>query len=260
LRQKLHQEELKKTLVQAEWENEEDRLQEKFQLSYQEASLLPPVNLSRREMKNTLAGLSKEIEELGQVNLGAIEEYAEVSQRYDFLQEQRGDLTAAKQSLDQVIADMDKIMASRFRNAFGQLNLEFAKSFARLFDGGNAELVLSDPQDILATGVELSVHPPGKKVSNYNLLSGGEKALIGIALMFAIMAVRPSPFCLLDEVDAALDEANVERFANYLVDLAAKTQFLMISHRQGTMEVSSSLWGVTMEEEGVSKLVSVRLN
>lgn len=260
LRQKLHQEELKKTLAQAEWENEEERLQEKFQLSYQEASLLPPVNLSRREMKNSLADLAREIEELGQVNLGAIEEYAEVSQRYDFLTEQRGDLTEAKQSLDQVIADMDKIMASRFRNAFARLNQEFAKSFARLFDGGNAELILSDPQDILATGVELSVHPPGKKVSNYNLLSGGEKALIGIALMFAIMAVRPSPFCLLDEVDAALDEANVERFANYLVDLAAKTQFLMISHRQGTMEVSSSLWGVTMEEEGVSKLVSVRLN
>ena len=132
-------------------------------------------------------------------------------------------------------------------------------SFRRLFGGGEAALVMSDPADPLTTGVELKVELPGKKVGNYSLLSGGEQALIGIALMFATLEVRPTPFCVMDEVDAALDEANIDRFTAYLRDKAAGSQFVMISHRQSTMEAASALWGVTMEEEGVSKIISVRL-
>ena len=151
-------------------------------------------------------------------------------------------------------------MAARFQETFLQLSQAFHDSFHRLFGGGEASLYLSEPESILETGVEISVHPPGKKVANYNLLSGGEKSLIGIALMFATLAVRPTPFCFMDEVDAALDEANIDRFTAYLREKSTDTQFVMISHRQGTMEAASALWGVTMEEEGVSKILGVKLS
>ena len=201
----------------------------------------------------------KEMAALGEINPGSIAEYKEVSERYAFLTGQRDDMVEAKANLNSVIAEMDGIMTGRFRDAFRRLSLAFDGSFRRLFGGGAAALVMSEPEEPLTTGVELRVDLPGKRVANYNLLSGGEKSLIGIALMFAMLEVRQVPFCIMDEVDAALDEANIDRFTAYLRDKAESSQFVMISHRQTTMEAANALWGVTMEEEGVSKVISVRL-
>ncbi len=259
--QQAHEQEIKKARLEAEWQNEEEKLKEKFQLTFEEAKAAWEDNgLSKTAMAGQLSQANREINALGAVNIGAIEEYAEVNKRHGFLKEQSQDLWDAKGSLEQVIGEMDSIMSSRFKSTFNKLSEEFNKAFVRLFNGGEAALVLTEPADILETGVELLVKLPGKKVSNYNLLSGGEKALCGIALMFAILAVRPTPFCVMDEVDSALDEANIQRFGEYLRQLSQNTQIVMISHRQGTMEIASSLWGITMEEEGVSKIISVRLN
>ena len=258
-REQLHQQELKKERMEADCENERTKLTEQFNMTLEEAAACPQAEGSRTALATRLQQLKREMADLEPVNLGAIEEYREVTERHQFLNSQREDLLQARQQLDTVITEMDTIMSSRFRKAFNQLSEEFNKSFSRLFGGGQAALVLTEPELILETGVDISVALPGKKISNYNLLSGGEKVLIGIALMFAVMAVRPSPFILMDEVDAALDEANIDRFTAYLRELAQRSQCMMISHRQSTMEAADSLWGVTMEEEGVSKLISVRL-
>lgn len=256
----LHLQEVKQAKLETEWENETAKLQENFQLTYEEAALRAPQEISRREATGRLRELRRNIAALGPVNMGAIAEYAEVKERYEFLTAQREDLLAARKSLDKVIREMDSIMNRRFQETFYRVSEEFNKVFNRLFGGGKASLSLTDPENLLETGVELLVEPPGKKLTNYNLLSGGEKALIGISLMFGIFQVRPSPLCVLDEVDAALDEANVDRFGEYLQELSRHTQFLLISHRQGTMEAAQALWGVTMEEEGISKVVSVKLS
>lgn len=260
LREQLHQLEVRKARMESDCQNEQNKLEEQFSLTLAEARLKPQLEGSRTALVTRLNQLKREMHTLGTVNLAAIEEYAEVDERYRFLIEQRTDLLAARAQLDQVIAEMDRIMSSRFKNAYLRLSEEFGIAFRRLFAGGAAELILTEPDNILETGVEISVSPPGKKIANYNLLSGGEKALVGIALMFAVLAVRPSPFCVMDEVDAALDEANIDRFTDYVRELAQHGQFVLISHRQGTMEAADTLWGVTMEEEGVSKLISVRLN
>ena len=261
----IHELEIKKTRAEADFDNEQGKLNERFGLNYDQAVGVAAEGkqelrgLSRREISLRLGRTRRDLTELGPVNQGAITEYEEVRERYGFLTVQRDDLVEAKAALDKVITEMDGIMTSRFRASFRRLSEEFSKSFSRLFGGGSAELIMTEPDNLLETGIELVVNIPGKHISNYNLLSGGEKSLCGIALLFAVLAVRPTPFCVMDEVDAALDEANVDRFGNYLQELSAQTQFLMISHRQGTMEKAASLWGVTMEEEGVSKLISVKL-
>ncbi|MGI5891393.1 MAG: chromosome segregation protein SMC [Bacillota bacterium] len=259
LRSLCHQLELKKTRLESEWYNEEHKLQEKFCMTFDQAVLLEKPQLSPREMTMRLKQLREQITALGIVNIAAIEEYKAVSERHQFLTEQRQDLLEAIDSLHSIVKDMDTILTSQFVKVFEQLSQEFNKSFARLFNGGTAALVMSQPDNILETGVEMAVQPPGKKVINHNLLSGGEKTLVGLSFLFAVLAVRPMPFCVMDEVDAALDESNVNRFADYIKDLAQNTQFLLISHRQGTMETASSLWGVTMAEEGISKIISVKL-
>lgn len=251
---------IKKARMEADWENEEEKLFENFHMDFAALCELPPCDLSKTKLREQLTIHKREIAKLGNVNINAIEQFKEVEERYSFLNAQEEDLRKAKETLKQVIAEMDVIMKGRFKEAYNALSREFNKSFNRLFKGGSAALVLTVPDNLLETGVELEVHIPGKKVNNYNLLSGGEKSLIGLALMFAVLAVRPTPFCIMDEVDAALDEANVERFAAYLTDLSDKTQFVMISHRQGTMEAAGSLWGVTMQDSGVSKLISVKLS
>ena len=257
----VHQLELRKERWLADFDNESEKLSERFQLDLAAARETIGDELgSRTAMTNALNQLRREINALGEVNVSAIAEYEEVSQRYDFLTAQREDMREARAKLDTVIAEMDRIMSSRFRDAYGKLSEAFDKSFNRIFDGGHASLYLSEPDDILETGVEIQVSPPGKKVANYNLLSGGEKSLVGIALMFAMLAVRPTPFCVMDEVDAALDEANINRFTAFLQDKAVSSQFIMITHRQSTMECADALWGVTMEEEGVSTVLSVKLD
>lgn len=199
------------------------------------------------------------IEELGTVNIGSIDEFERVNERYQFLSEQKEDLTEAKNTLFQVIEEMDEEMTKRFNDTFVQIRSHFDQVFRSLFGGGRAELRLTDPNDLLHSGVEIIAQPPGKKLQNLNLLSGGERALTAIALLFSILKVRPVPFCVLDEVEAALDEANVFRFAQYLKKYSADTQFIVITHRKGTMEEADVLYGVTMQESGVSKVISVKL-
>jgi chromosome segregation protein len=255
-----HQLEVKVTRLQTEWDNENQKLDETFEMTYEDALVYLDKSISRSKLAKNVRELRKSIAALGNVNLDSIQEYEEVFSRHEFLTVQRQDLLDAKTSLKEVIKEMDDIVIKRFRKAFNDVNNEFNQTFNKLFGGGTASLIMTMPDNILETGIDMIVQPPGKKLVNYNLLSGGEKSLIGIALILAIFHVKPSPFCVLDEVDAALDEANVDRFAQYLNEYTNKTQFLVVTHRQGTMEVASTLWGVTMASDGVSKIVSVKLS
>ncbi|MFC3419719.1 chromosome segregation protein SMC [Salinicoccus hispanicus] len=214
-------------------------------------------NIDQKRMKISLN--RKSIEELGPVNLGAIEEFERVNERYLFLKAQESDLYEARQTLLEVIEEMDEAVAVRFQSAYDQVNQHFGEVFRRMFGGGQAELRLTEPGNYLESGVEIYAQPPGKKLSTLSLLSGGERALTAISLLFGILKVRVSPFIILDEVEAALDEANVLRYAHYLKQLSQDTQFIVITHRKGTMEESDRLFGVTMQERGVSQLISVDL-
>ena len=207
-----------------------------------------------------IAELKRKITMLGTPNLGAIEEYARVNERYSYLAEQRDDVLTSKRELESIIRDITKEMTAIFVEEFAKINRYFGEVFVEMFGGGNGQLVLEDPEEPLTCGIEIRVQPPGKQLKTITLLSGGEKAFVATALYFAILKVRPTPFCLLDEIDAALDDRNVERFATYLRNLSRKTQFIVITHRRGTMEASDVLYGVTMQEQGVSKLLRLDLN
>jgi chromosome segregation protein len=205
------------------------------------------------------AFLRRAIEEIGEVNLMAIDEYRELDERYQFLTRQQEDLKQSLEGLQTAIGKINRTTRKRFRETFDQVNAKFQEIFPRLFRGGRAELRLSDEEDLLETGIDIIVQPPGKKLQNVSLLSGGEKALTAVALIFSIFLVKPSPFCILDEVDAPLDEANIGRFNEMVKEMAAISQFVIITHSKRTMEIADILYGVTMEEPGVSKLVSVNL-
>ena len=220
----------------------------------------------RGEIENVAAGnrrageLKRKIAALGTPNLGAIEEYARVNERYSYLAGQRDDVLNSKRELESVIRDITREMTAIFVAEFGKIDHYFGQTFEEMFGGGKGQLILEDPDNPLTCGIEIRVQPPGKQVKTITLLSGGEKAFVATALYFAILKVRPTPFCLLDEIDAALDDRNVERFASYLHNLAKKTQFIVITHRRGTMESADVLYGVTMQEQGVSKLLRLDLN
>ncbi|HTG68931.1 MAG TPA: AAA family ATPase, partial [Candidatus Udaeobacter sp.] len=235
------------------------KLSEEYELSYELAKEQYPVPEDVVGTQNEVRDIKRQISALGEVNLGAIEEYERVSERFEFLSEQKNDLIDAKTTLYQVIREMDDEMSKRFKMTFEAIRGHFVIVFAKLFGGGRADLVLVEPDRVLDTGIDIVAQPPGKKLQNLQLLSGGERALTAIALLFAILQVKPVPFCVLDEVEAALDEANVSRFAQYLREFSELTQFIVVTHRKGTMEEADVLYGVTMEEGGVSKLVSVRL-
>ena len=205
------------------------------------------------ELKRKIAGL-------GTPNLGAIEEFARVNERYSYLTEQRDDVLTSKRELESIIRNITQEMTAIFVTEFKKINEYFEQTFVEMFGGGKGSLVLENPEEPLTCGIEIRVQPPGKQLKTITLLSGGEKAFVAIALYFAILKVRPTPFCMLDEIDAALDDRNVERFANYLHNLSQKTQFIVITHRRGTMEASDVLYGVTMQEQGVSKLLRLDLN
>ncbi len=207
-----------------------------------------------------IAELKRKISALGTPNLGAIEEYTRINERYTYLAEQRDDVLAAKRDLESIIRDITGEMTTIFVTEFKKIDEYFGKTFEEMFGGGKGQLVLEDPENPLTCGIEIRVQPPGKQLKTITLLSGGEKAFVAIALYFAILKVRPTPFCMLDEIDAALDDRNVERFATYLRNLGEKTQFIVITHRRGTMEASDVLYGVTMQEQGVSKLLRLDLN
>lgn len=252
-------EEVKLNRLDVELENLLSRLREEYMLTFEAAKEKYPLTMDVNEARKKVKLIKRAIDELGTVNLGAIDEYERVSERYQFLTEQKSDLQQAKETLHQVIDEMDQEMKKRFLSTFQQIRSHFGEVFQQLFGGGRADLQLTDPNDLLETGIEIVAQPPGKKLQNLSLLSGGERALTAIALLFSILKVRPVPFCVLDEVEAALDEANVYRYAQYLKRFSDQTQFIVITHRKGTMEEADVLYGVTMQESGVSKLVSVRL-
>lgn len=259
LLEKLQKKEVKANRIDVELENRLTVLQTEYIITFEKAKQDYDKVENIEEAKNEVKAIKLKIERLGNVNLGAIDEYERISERYTFLSEQRDDLVQAKQTLFSAIKEMDEEMEHLFSSTFSQIKEEFAIVFKELFGGGHAELKLTDPSNILETGVDIIAQPPGKKLQNLGLLSGGERALTAIALLFAILRVRPVPFCVLDEVEAALDEANVVRFAKYVKQYSENTQFIVITHRQGTMENADVLYGVTMQESGVSRLVSVRL-
>ncbi len=243
---------------------EEGQIIDKLWDSYE---LTPGTAVEKRgQIESVAAGnrrigeLKRKIAALGTPNLGAIEEYARVNERYSYLVSQRDDVLTSKRELESIIRNITQEMTTIFVAEFQKINHHFGQVFEEMFGGGKGQLILEDPEEPLTCGIEIRVQPPGKQVKTITLLSGGEKAFVATALYFAILKVRPTPFCLLDEIDAALDDRNVERFASYLHNLSKNTQFIVITHRRGTMEASDVLYGVTMQEQGVSKLLRLDLN
>ena len=204
--------------------------------------------------------LKREINALGAINIGAIEEFDRVNGRYTYLTDQRNDVEKAKEELGGIIEEITSQMTAIFAEQFQLINESFQTTFTDLFGGGAARLELEDQEDILNCGIEIKAQPPGKTLKTISLLSGGEKAFVAIALYFAILKVHPTPFCVMDEIEAALDEPNVIRVARYMRTMAGKTQFIVITHRRGTMEEADVLYGVTMQEQGVSKILTINLN
>lgn len=236
-----------------------NRLNETYNMTYEHAITLYSLDVDSDVARSKVNNLKRQIKELGNVNLDAIDEYEKVSERYEFLLSQRDDLKNAEATLLEIIDDMDKVMIKEFTSSFKLIKESFNSTFKELFKGGNAELKLTDPNNILETGIEIVASPPGKSLKSISLLSGGEKTFTAISLLFAILKVRPVPFCILDEVEAALDEVNVDGFGEYITRLKEKTQFILITHKKRTMEYADILYGITMQESGVSKLVSVKL-
>ena len=234
-------------------------LSETYNITYEKANSLYKLELNEDVARNKVQNLKKTIKDLGMVNLAAPEEYDRVSVRYEFLIKQRDDLVSAENTLLEIIKEMDSVMETDFKATFEVVNKNFSDTFKELFKGGTAALKLTDPNNLLETGVEIIASPPGKKLTSISLLSGGEKTFTAISLLFAILKSRPVPFCILDEVEAALDEVNVDSFGAYLKNLKLKTQFILITHKKRTMEYADVLYGITMQESGVSKLVSVKL-
>ena len=233
---------------------------EEYELTYGRAMELRNENLTDLSyMKQQIQLLRQEIRKLGNVNVNAIEDYKNVSERYEFLSGQHEDLIEAEATLVKIIEELDAAMRKQFQEQFALISSEFDKVFRQLFGSGKGTLELMEDEDVLEAGIRIIAQPPGKKLQNMMQLSGGEKALTAISLLFAIQNLKPSPFCLLDEIEAALDDSNVGRYAQYLHKLTEHTQFIVITHRRGTMAAADRLYGITMQEKGVSTLVSVDL-
>ena len=253
--------------IQAQQEKLEEKLEHstsymwtEYEMTYSTALELKKEEYqSSSEVKKRIDELKSRIRGLGNINVNALEDYKEVSERYEFLKTQYDDLTQAQAELEKIIEELDTGMRRQFEEKFSQIRAEFDKVFKELFGGGRGTLELMEDEDILEAGIQIIAQPPGKKLQNMMQLSGGEKALTAISLLFAIQNLKPSPFCLLDEIEAALDDSNVDRFAGYLHKLIKNTQFIVITHRRGTMVAADRLYGITMQEKGVSTLVSVNL-
>jgi len=250
---------VKLTQRTTQFELAQQELLENYELTVEQVMDTTVTDKSLEEIQHELKLLKKGLAEIGDVNVGAIQEYEEVKTRHDFLQQQKDDLLAARENLQQTMDEMDQEVERRFAETFHAIAAAFESIYVKMFGGGQAKLILTDPEHLLTTGVDIKAQPPGKKFQQMSLLSGGEKALTAISLLFAILAVRPVPFAVLDETEAALDEANVDRFAEYLHEVNTHTQFIVITHRKGTMTNADVLYGVTMQEPGVSTMVSVDL-
>jgi chromosome segregation protein len=258
VKEALHKGEVNMAKYEVEKENIIREIWEKYELSIIEA-LKFKSDKHKDDMKE-IRSIKRELKEIGDVNLGAIEEYDEVKERYDFLSEQREDLLQAQKSLKKVIRELEKVMKEQFIENFHIVRSHFIEIFAGLFSGGKADLVLTDIENVLESDVQILAQPPGKKLQDLSLMSGGEKAMTAVSLIFSIYLVKPSPFCLLDEVDAPLDDANVGRFNELLREMSNESQFILITHNKKTMELNDTLYGVTMQEPGISKAVSVQLH
>ena len=259
LKAQITKQEVKKSKIEYELEQIVNKMWEDYEITPNSVGeeYKKPDNVS--ETTKNVKHLREEIKALGSINIDSIEEYKQTKERYDFMCEQRLDLENASAKLRKVIQDMTKIMKEQFEKQFKVINKNFGEVFSELFGGGKAELKLTDEDNILECGIDIEVQPPGKKLQNMTLLSGGEKAFTAIALLFAILKINPAPFCVLDEIEAALDDVNVFRFADYLKKITKDTQFLVITHRKGTMEAADTVYGITMEENGISKLLSMKL-
>ncbi len=244
--------------MEREYNNLNDMLFEQYELTKSQAEELGIVIEDINAARTRLSEIKASIKKLGSINVGAIEEYKEVSERYEFLKEQIDDIEQSRSELAKIINELTESMSEKFMAQFNRINEQFKVSFSDFFGGGKGEIILENPEDCLECPIEIKIQPPGKSVQNINLFSGGEKSLAAMALLFSVLKVTPSPFCIYDEVEAALDEVNVERFAKYMRKMTDKTQFISITHRRGTMEEADVLYGVTMQEKGVSKLLELQ--
>lgn len=260
VRQKIHEEEILASEVQLKLSHLQESMKERYGATLSTSIGTSPAEFPKEEMSERLAELKGALEGFGEVNLMAIEEYQELKQRHDFLSEQQADLHQALDSLKKAILRINRTTTKRFLETFHLVNEKFKEVFMRLFKGGQASLILLDEQDPATTGIDIVAQPPGKKLQNIDLLSGGEKALVATALLFGLFMIKPTPFCLLDEVDAPLDDANINRFIELVKDFSKTSQFILITHNKSTMEAAQTLYGITMETPGASKVVSVRLN
>jgi chromosome segregation protein len=262
LNEKKYSDELALSKVDSELDMMRERIWEEYQATYEGSVNLKIENYNINQGKAEINRLKKEISALGNINYNAIEDYNSLNQRYQDMVIQKDDMEKAHKDLSAVLLELRREMQKQFDEGFSKINDNFKKTFKELFGGGRAELQMdyTDCVDPLMAGVEIVAEPPGKKLQKISLLSGGEQALTAIAILFAILKLRAMPFCVLDEIEAALDEANVERFAKYLKNFSMETQFIVITHRKPTMELADSLYGVTMEEKGVSRMVSVKLS
>lgn len=253
---------LEQKIAKSEMEEKQvlDKMWDSYELTHESALALRQEVESVPKAQKRVNEIRRDISALGNINLGAIEEYDRVNTRYTYLLSQQEDVEKAKASLEEIIQEVTEEMKKIFSEQFKMLDQSFQETFTELFGGGKADLELDDPDDILNCGIEIKVQLPGKSVKMISLLSGGEKAFVAIALYFAILKVRPTPFCVMDEIEAALDDVNIDRFASYLRRMSEKTQFIVITHRRGTMEQADILYGVTMQEQGVSKLLTIDLN
>ena len=257
---KLRQIELEMTRQNSDYEHALEQLGSEYNMDVAAARNEELLEMDAKALQRLESKLTVKISGLGPINPAAIEEYQAVKERSEFLAKQYSDLCEAKENLEAVISEINSGMTRRFKEAFNQINVYFADCYVKLFGGGTALLKLSNPEDVLNSGIDIEVQPPGKRLQSLYLMSGGERALTVIALLFALLSYQPSPFCILDEIDAALDDANIMRFSNFLRDYATNTQFIIITHRKGTMECADIMYGVTMEESGVSKLLSVKIS
>lgn len=248
----------RKIAMRKEYDELNDMLFEQYELTRREAEALDIQIENMEAAKKRLHEIKVAIKKLGSINVGAIDEYKEVSERYEFLKEQIDDIEKSKSELGKIIEDLTSSMSEKFMTQFNRINEEFKQCFADFFGGGKGEIILEEPDNCLESPIEIKIQPPGKSVQNINLFSGGEKSLAALALLFSVLRVTPSPFCIYDEVEAALDDVNVERFAKYMRKMTDKTQFISITHRRGTMEEADVLYGVTMQEKGVSKLLELQ--
>ena len=249
---------LKKSKIELELNQVIDKMWEEYELTPNTVGETNKVE-NPTAVQKQVNSIRSEIRDLGSINVDSINEYKETKERYDFMCEQRLDLEASSNKLKKVISEMTETMKVQFAEQFKIINKNFSDVFKELFGGGKAELILTDTDNILECGIDITVQPPGKKLQNMMLLSGGERAFTAIALLFAILKINPAPFCVLDEIEAALDDVNVYRFAEYLRKFSKASQFLVITHRKGTMEAADTVYGITMEEKGISKLLSMKL-